>query len=418
MNKLKAKAMVELGNDPLQGRMGPTKAGDLHKQSEHVKEWRARWFVLHDRKFYYYNAEEEGPSDPTLAGTEGLHKNYMDTTGMTVSAFEETDSQGKWFGLEVREEFGTRIGGEVEDGQVQRLVTSVEAERDDWLTHLRYASRPKFTHPDDPRAMDCMDSREKFSLLNGKQWCRACGGAFLKVNTVQKPLPELLYSEPVTVCRPCDTGTKRRSRWIAKIPKEQRSLKKKAAPAAATDAVVGGAKRGMKKGMNFVKKGVGAVSSVTAEVTGIDALRVEVKLDADHAGYLTKLGDVRKNWKRRWFLLDGSNKGILTYYEDEVNRGEGGSRVGHNEKGQIDIRHVIGIEKSAEDAERLLMTTQDPETGKERQWQFRASTTEDRDQWVAVLKMAQDKYVGKTMGSLLGGLRQSGPGAAQSVSED
>ena len=40
MNKLKAAALVELGNDPLQGRTGPTKAGDLHKQSEHVKEWR------------------------------------------------------------------------------------------------------------------------------------------------------------------------------------------------------------------------------------------------------------------------------------------------------------------------------------------------------------------------------------------
>ena len=40
MNKLKAAALVELGSDPLQRRSGPTKAGDLHKQSEHVKEWR------------------------------------------------------------------------------------------------------------------------------------------------------------------------------------------------------------------------------------------------------------------------------------------------------------------------------------------------------------------------------------------
>jgi hypothetical protein len=37
MNKLKAAALVELRSDPLQGRSGPTKAGDLHKQSEHVK---------------------------------------------------------------------------------------------------------------------------------------------------------------------------------------------------------------------------------------------------------------------------------------------------------------------------------------------------------------------------------------------
>ena len=48
--------------------------------------------------------------------------------------------------------------------------------------------------------------------------------------------------------------------------------------------------------------------------------------------------------------------------------------------------------------ERLLMTTQDPETGKQREWQFRTSTTEDRDKWVAVLQMAQDKFVGKNDG--------------------
>ena len=101
--------------------------------------------------------------------------------------------------------------------------------------------------------------------------------------------------------------------------------------------------------MNFMKKGVGAVSAVAADATGIDALAVDIKLDADHAGYLTKLGDIRKNWKRRWFLLDGSGKGILTYYEDEANHGENGSRVGVNEKGQIDMRHVVGVEKSVDE---------------------------------------------------------------------
>ena len=78
-----------------------------------------------------------------------------------------------------------------------------------------------------------------------------------------------------------------------------------------------------------------------------------------------------------------------------------------NEKGQIDIRTVISIDASEEDAERLLMTTEDPETGKQRTWQFRSSTTEDRDKWVAVLNMAKDKFVGRNMGSLLGGLRGS-----------
>ena len=68
------------------------------------------------------------------------------------------------------------------------------------------------------------------------------------------------------------TSSEKKSRWIAKVPKEQRSLKKKAAPAAATDAMVGGAKRGMKKGMNFMKKGVGAVSSAAADATGIDCV--------------------------------------------------------------------------------------------------------------------------------------------------
>ena len=415
MAKAKMATQSELGDDAIEGRAGPTHSGELHKMSEHIKEWRGRFFVLHNRKFYYYNTPEEGPSDPSLAGTEGLHKNYIDTTGMTVTTFEETDKQGNWFGLQVEEEFGTRVGGEEEKGQVQRLVTSLKDDRDEWVRLLRFASRPSFVHPDDPRAVVCMESREKFGVMAGMNHCRACGGVFLKVNTTQQPLPELMYDEPVTICRPCESGAKKRSRWIAKVPKEQRSLKKKAAPAAATDAVVGGAKRGFGKLMNKAKSGVASASKAAADITGIEELAVEVKLNLNHCGYLTKLGDIRKNWKRRWFMLDGDGAGILTYYEDEANFGEGGSNQGVNEKGQIDMRHVESVEKDPNgDPERLLLTTIDPESGKQRVWQFRSSTTEDRDMWVAALQAAKDKHNGASLGSKLQAFRGSAsPGASE-----
>ena len=64
--------------------------------------------------------------------------------------------------------------------------------------------------------------------------------------------------------------------------------------------------------------------------------------------------------------------------------------------------------------ERLLLTTLDPESGKQRVWQFRSSTTEDRDMWVAALQAAKDKHNGGSLGSKLQAFRSSAsPGASE-----
>lgn len=254
MNKLSKLASPELGSEGPQSLHGPTFGGELCKQSEHIKEWRSRYYILSNRRLYYYNnigeAGEAG-SNPGLAGTQGQHKAFLDMVGATIEEFEDEDSDGHWFGLEIREEFAVRGIGRVEEaGQCHRVVTSLEAQRANWAELLRYASRPAWVADGDPRAETCMESGEKFSKLSRKQYCRACGGVFMKVNVVKKPLPQLLYAEPVTVCRACDDGSKRRSRWIEKVPVEARSNKEKKAHEAATDAVVGGAVRGMKGLMN------------------------------------------------------------------------------------------------------------------------------------------------------------------------
>jgi hypothetical protein len=116
-----------------------------------------------------------------------------------------------------------------------------------------------------------------------------------------------------------------------------------------------------------------------------------------HVGYLTKMGSVRKNWKRRWFLLD-KKSGTLTYFEGE----QGETKRGVNEKGFIDMRNVETIEPGDPDVLLIKMTTNDLEVGKMREWQFRSISQEERDEWVAVLTAAQERFgtVGERLSEL------------------
>ena len=77
---------MEKTDHPVEGREGPTKAGELQKQSDHVKEWRSRWFCLHERRLYYYENQEEAPGDPSAAGVEGQHKGWIDMTGAGIDS--------------------------------------------------------------------------------------------------------------------------------------------------------------------------------------------------------------------------------------------------------------------------------------------------------------------------------------------
>ena len=69
---------------------------------------------------------------------------------------------------------------------------------------------------------------------------------------------------------------------------------------------------------------------------------------------MTKLGEVRKSWKRRWFKLDGEVNKMMWYYEDEACA---------KEKGRIDMRKVtlvrteLSVGRSQQDAGRIELVT-------------------------------------------------------------
>lgn len=88
---------------------------------------------------------------------------------------------------------------------------------------MRFAARPRWLEDADPRGLVCMESNEKFTMTKRKNYCRRCGGVFLKGHATTAELDGLNYSGEVTCCRPCAEGKKRASRFINKVPKSQRS---------------------------------------------------------------------------------------------------------------------------------------------------------------------------------------------------
>ena len=74
---------VRAGDHPQFGRAGPTHEGELLKKSDHVGEWRDRWFVLRERRLWYY--ENRGDSKPMKGKPEGLPKGWFDTTAAKVA---------------------------------------------------------------------------------------------------------------------------------------------------------------------------------------------------------------------------------------------------------------------------------------------------------------------------------------------
>ena len=97
-------------------------------------------------------------------------------------------------------------------------------------------------------------------------------------------------------------------------------------------------------------------------------MAVNVEPNLNQRGFLTKRGERRKNWKRRWFVLDGEVAGTLTYFEDKSS-----NHTGVNEKGKIDMRHVKSVEPDPNDDPKrgspgLFLATKDPQSGKHRVW--------------------------------------------------
>jgi hypothetical protein len=234
----------EAGEHPVFGRAGPTMRGELLKRSDHIQEWRGRWFVLKNRRLWYY--EQEADAKPIRGKPDGLPKGYFDTTAAKVTPFEDHDDEGVFFGFELEEEYGIWTGGMEAGGDKIRLCSSVVEARDEWVDRLKLARRPAWVLDDEKNIFhkpaperpkvggqmaSCevdMETGEPFTFFNRKHHCRKCGGAFLGTSCVKAALPDLDYPDPVWVCNPCHSGTKRSSRWIVKLPKSQRGAEGKA----------------------------------------------------------------------------------------------------------------------------------------------------------------------------------------------
>jgi len=262
-----------------EGLAGPSKRGTLLKRSEHVKEWRERFFELRDRKLYYYeNADDANPNHSEggeggeqsmveqmqarrafLDGEGGeaggvesdleattFPKGFFYTTGASVEPFEEEDDEaGMFYGFLISEEVGE---GDAPAARM-RLCTEDKRDRDEWCRVLMLARRPAWVPDKDAQASTCMVTGGNFSPMPKKRrhHCRRCGCVMLRDASLSKELHEIGYAKPVRVCTACEQGAAA-SRWITKIPKSARGRKKKNELHAAADA----AAEAGRKAKNFV----------------------------------------------------------------------------------------------------------------------------------------------------------------------
>jgi hypothetical protein len=271
-NFIKSKTKDHKETSP-QGLRGPELQAQLLKRSDHIKEWRSRYFHLHDRRIYYFVSphaatacrlpaaharcsdgravlsaarrvagRQECEEDAKPVDGKTFHKGYIDLVGCSVSLFTDEDDNGSYYGFQVQEEYGLPgdgKGGDIDSGHKLRLCSAHEEQRDQWVEYIKEASRPTWLDEGDtkgdPKFKVCLCCQKKFNLKNRKSHCRRCGGVMCKACTAAMELPAMLYTEPQKVCLQCTEG-QYASRHILKIPKSQRGNKKPKAVDAAADA--------------------------------------------------------------------------------------------------------------------------------------------------------------------------------------
>eukprot|EP01064_Diplonema_japonicum_P037571 TRINITY_DN881_c0_g3_i1.p1 TRINITY_DN881_c0_g3~~TRINITY_DN881_c0_g3_i1.p1 ORF type:complete len:265 (+),score=52.83 TRINITY_DN881_c0_g3_i1:53-796(+) len=240
---------VELSDDPVEGLEGPTLLVMMNKRSEHFKEWRLRHIVIQGRRMYYYECEDD--VKPCDGKPMGMHKGWLDLTGAKVTTWEESEEAEKFYGVQIQEEYGlTGLEQECEGGKYV-LCSSNKEEQKELIETLKYACRARWL--DDNYSQVCMHAKEPFSFFERRHHCRRCGGLFLADSMVEKPLPEMAYDYLVLVCYPCHEGG-RASRWLTKVPKTERPMKRKDMSAEVTDSVVDTARKTFTAMGNFLTK--------------------------------------------------------------------------------------------------------------------------------------------------------------------
>eukprot|EP01052_Picozoa_sp_SAG31_P015587 SAG31_NODE_1006_length_10432_cov_3.272718_4_plen_239_part_00 len=106
--------------------------------------------------------------------------------------------------------------------------------------------------------------------------------------------------------------------------------------------------------------------------TGDDMSRYMKAVETVHEGYLTKKGEKRKSWKKRYFVIERSalSGDQLIYYEDK----------GKKEKGRINLTTCQAVQMSMEDI--LLFTLMAKKAdGTDREYVFRAPDEETVMMW-------------------------------------
>ncbi|KAL0211345.1 hypothetical protein P9112_009643 [Eukaryota sp. TZLM1-RC] len=96
-------------------------------------------------------------------------------------------------------------------------------------------------------------------------------------------------------------------------------------------------------------------------------------------GYLTKRGDLRKNWKRRYFIIKHNCE--VEYWEDESQVGQEGCRP----KGTISPCGLRVIEDPEFEDRPFLFELR---AGRGRDWFLEADSKEDKDDWVSAFRYA------------------------------
>jgi len=109
----------------------------------------------------------------------------------------------------------------------------------------------------------------------------------------------------------------------------------------------------------------------TENPAAIDASASDLSL----SGFMMKIGGLHKNWKRRWFQIDGDIGDSILYYSESREKDKS-----KEYKGSIDFRNVVSVDQNPEDDIGIIIVTPD------RTWQLKANNKDDRDKWLNVLK--------------------------------
>lgn len=135
------------------------------------------------------------------------------------------------------------------------------------------------------------------------------------------------------------------------------------------------------------------IEKLKAEADGAAPSRLQLRTppipdEPIHEGWMTKLGAVKKNWKRRYFVATNEKDNFRIYYfAKEEEKADPGKKKGEIQPCGYKVKPLDKEEEKAEFGENALTLAP---RGRRRQWFVRCDTPEERKTWEGVLKYATD----------------------------